>query len=284
MSTTKGLVFDIEEFAVFDGPGIRSVVFLKGCPLRCAWCHNPEGLEHRSQLVKTPSLCSGCGLCDEAFHSDADCVDGARYVSACPRGALRLAGTWMSAEEVADRIRRHEKLLTLNHGGVTFSGGEPLLQADFVLAVRALLPSLHAAIETSGYAPSPVFQKVAAAMDLVMMDIKIIDPLLHVKYTGVQNDIILQNFALLKSMNKTFRIRVPLIPTVNDTPQNMQALADLLQDAKHLEKVELMRYNQAAGAKYAGVGMIYDVDFPEKQPPRLLTEIFEEAGIPCDVL
>lgn len=284
MSTTKGLVFDIEEFAVFDGPGIRSVVFLKGCPLRCAWCHNPEGLEHRIQLVKTPSLCAGCGLCDAAFRSSADCTNCGHYVSACPTGALRIAGTWMSAQEVAVRIQRHETLLRLNHGGITFSGGEPLMQADFVLAVRALLPCLHAAIETSGYAPSPLFQKVVAAMDLVIMDIKIVDPLLHVKYTGVQNDVILKNLTLLKGMNKPMRIRVPLIPTVNDTPENMTALAALLKDAKNLEKVELMRYNQAAGAKYAGLGMLYQVDFPEKQPPRLLTEIFKEVGILCDVL
>ena len=190
----------------------------------------------------------------------------------------------MKASEVAEKIRRQEKILSLNGGGVTFSGGEVLLQSDFVVAVRKLVPNVHALIETSGFSCAEVFQKVAGVMDMVIMDIKIVDPVLHKKYTGADNAPILCNLELLKRMNKPFRIRVPLIPTVNDTLENMEATAALLEDAAMLEKVELLRYNKAAGAKYSGVGLEYAPDFPEQQEPQIHRSPFEVRGIPLEVL
>jgi len=244
-----GIVFDIEEFGVFDGPGIRSVVFLKGCPLRCTWCHNPEGLSPHPE----------------------------RY-------GLRIVGTEMNAEEVAVRIRRNEKLLIMNGGGVTFSGGEPLMQPYFVLAIREKLQNLHACLETCGYAPLDTFTRVVTAMNLVLLDIKLVDPNLHKRYTSVDNALILENLKQLKGMAIPFRIRVPLIPTVTDTEENLRAIAALLMDAKSLEKVELMRYNRAAGAKYASVGRTYTPNFPEDIEPIPHIEIFEEAHLPCEIL
>jgi pyruvate formate lyase activating enzyme len=280
----EGVVFDIEEFAVFDGPGIRSVVFLKGCPLRCIWCHNPEGLLPYPQRARTVALCRHCGICDAACKAPGRCTACGTCVQACPAGCLRIVGQRMSEDEVAKKILRHGKLLMENGGGVTFSGGEPLMQPDFVLALREKLSMLHACLETSGYAPENQFQKVVQAMDLVIMDIKIMDPLLHKRYTGVDNRQILDNLSTLIGLEKPFRIRVPVIPTVNDTEENMQALAQELSKAKALEKVELMRYNKAAGAKYEGIGMKYQVSFPEKQEPKLPTDAFREANIRCDVL
>jgi len=172
----------------------------------------------------------------------------------------------------------------MNGGGVTFSGGEVLMQGEFVTAVRKLVPDVHALIETSGFAKEDIFRSVVEAMDMVIMDIKIVDPALHKKYTGVDNAMILHNLEVLKGMNKLFRIRVPLIPTVNDTYENMEATAKLLEDAEMLEKVELMRYNKAAGAKYSGVGMEYKVDFPEDRDPVIIREPFERRGIRVDVL
>lgn len=284
LEETTGLVFDIEEFAVFDGPGIRCAVFMKGCPLRCMWCHNPEGLEPHPQRVVTQSLCIHCNACREVCPSPEKCVGCGRCVEVCPKGCIRIAGTRMTAGEVAARIRKQAKLLEINGGGVTFSGGEVMLQSNFVVAVRKLVPEVHALVETSGFATPEVFTKVAEAMDMVIMDVKIVDPALHRRYIGVDNAPILRNLELLKGMNKTFRIRVPLIPTVNDTPENMEATARLLEGAKALEKVELMRYNKAAGAKYEGVGMVYAPDFPEQQEPRIIREPFEARGIRVDIL
>jgi len=279
-----GIVFDIEEFAVYDGPGIRCAVFVKGCPLRCMWCHNPEGLSCRPQRVTTHSLCVHCGECKKVCASPEKCIGCGKCVEVCPKGCIRIAGTQMTAKEVADKIRRQAKILAMNGGGVTFSGGEVLMQGEFVTAVRKLVPDVHALIETSGFAKEDIFRSVVEAMDMVIMDIKIVDPALHKKYTGVDNAMILHNLEVLKGMNKLFRIRVPLIPTVNDTYENMEATAKLLEDAEMLEKVELMRYNKAAGAKYSGVGMEYKVDFPEDRDPVIIREPFERRGIRVDVL
>ncbi len=279
-----GLVFDIEEFAVYDGPGIRCAVFVKGCPLRCMWCHNPEGLVPHPQRVVSLSLCTHCGACKKVCPSPDKCIGCGRCVSVCPNGCIRIAGKRMTAGETAARIRKNAAVLKMNGGGVTFSGGEVLLQSDFIIAVRKLLPDLHALIETSGYAPSDVFQRTCEAMDMVIMDIKIVDPALHKRYTGVENKRILDNLEILKGSGMPFRIRVPLIPGVNDTPENMESTAALLADADKLEKVELLRYNKAAGAKYPSVGMRYEPDFPEQQEPRVFTKPFEKRGIEVSIL
>lgn len=284
LEKTTGLVFDIEEFAVFDGPGIRCAVFVKGCPLRCMWCHNPEGLAPVPQRVITHSLCIHCDACKQVCPSPERCIGCGRCVEVCPKGAIRIAGTRMTAKQVADKINRQAEILAMNGGGVTFSGGEVLMQSDFVIAVRKLVPKVHALIETSGFARPEVFTRLVEVMDMVIMDIKIVDPVLHKKYTGVDNAPILHNLEILKGMHKPFRIRVPLIPTVNDTPENMEATARLLENADRLEKVELMRYNKAAGAKYSGVGLVYKPDFPEQQEPRIHKEPFEKRGIRVDIL
>lgn len=190
----------------------------------------------------------------------------------------------MTAEEVAAKIRKNAPLLAMNGGGVTFSGGEVMLQPEFVIAVRRLVPDVHALIETSGFATLDTFRRVASEMDMVIMDIKIADPIFHKKYTGVDNAQILSNLMWLKSSGILFRIRIPLIPTVNDTYENMEATARTLEGSVNLEKVELLPYNRAAGAKYSGVGLEYKPDFPEDQPPQIITEPFERRGIAVDVL
>jgi pyruvate formate lyase activating enzyme len=185
----------------------------------------------------------------------------------------------MAPEEAAKRILRNAKALQMSGGGVTFSGGEALMQPDFVVETRALLSSLHAAIETSGYADSAVFERVIKTMDLVMMDVKLVDGAEHKKWTGADNRLILQNLARLVELEIPFRARVPLIPGVNDTRENLTATARLLEGAKALERVELLGYNRAAGAKYGQLGLTYAPGFPEDHAPNLYTEPFIERGM-----
>ena len=250
----KGTIFSIEEFAINDGPGIRTTVFLKGCPLRCEWCHNPEGLSPKPQLMKK-------------------------------RDETVVSGEEIDSGELAKQLLRNEKIFRLNKGGVTFTGGEPLMQADFLLEVLGeIRPHIHCAMETSGYAGEEVFRKVLDCLDFVLFDCKQTDDTLHRKYTRVSNRPILRNLSILKESGKDFVLRIPLIPGVNDTMENFRAVSDLIRDAQHLQRVELLRYNKMAGAKYSMVGMDYEPSFDTEATPRLHTDILEEAGVEVLVL
>ena len=280
----KGSIFDIEEFAVYDGPGIRTVVFLKGCPLRCNWCHNPEGLHVGPQRVISQNLCLHCGRCVQICSSPDQCTACGRCEENCPAEALHIAGRPVDAEETAARIRRNAALLAMNGGGVTFSGGEPLVQPDYVLEVCRLLPGVHKCVETSGYAEPDVFGRVISAMDYVIMDVKMADDEMHRQWTGVSNRRILANLEWLKNCGKPFRIRIPLIPAVNDSLENISRTATLIKDAPHLDFVELLPYHKAAGAKYQSAGMQYLPRFPVDQPPQIHKEPFEKLGLEVHVL
>lgn len=279
-----GIVFDIEQLTVTDGPGVRTTVFLKGCPLRCQWCHNPEGLSIQPQLMVSPNGCAHCGACQAVCSHRDGCVACGACVEVCPQNLRRICGRRYTPEQLARELMRDRDYLTALGGGVTFSGGEPTAQSTFLLETIALLDGMHCAVETCGYCSSEVFQAVLRAVDYIMMDVKLVDSEKHRYYTGVDNAPILQNLALLKRGDRPFCIRVPLVPGVNDDWENLERTAELLEGARSLERVELLPYHVTAGAKYPMLGLIYAPSFQTDRIPEQDIEPFAKRGISCRVL
>jgi len=221
-----GTIFDIKEFSLHDGPGPRTTVFLKGCPLQCRWCHNPEGLSPKPQLMIKHTLCTSCGKCKQpCLHED--CKNFSRCVHICPNGLISISGNKFTPDELVKVLLKNIDFYIENGGGITFSGGEPLMQSEFLLDAISKLPC-HTAIQTSGYASKEVFCKTINAVDYVMMDIKLADRELHKKYTGVYNDIIIENFRYLKESGKEYIIRTPLIPNICDTYENLKQIKEII--------------------------------------------------------
>ncbi len=276
----QGLVFAIEEFSVFDGPGIRSTVFLKGCPLRCEWCHNPEGQDFSNQILRSPNGCLGCGACEkEAVKEKGGLLFSEASINACPRGLLRYCAEAYTPEALCARLQKNVPMLNASGGGVTFSGGEPLASPTFLLESLALLKGkTHRAVQTSGYCSSEIFKKVLDNCDFMLFDVKLVNEALHEKYTGVSNAIILENFKTLARSHTAFVIRIPLIPTVSDTEENLRGIAALLREYG-VGYVELLPYNKMAGAKHKLVGMRYSPSFDEGRPVECRTDIFAAYGI-----
>lgn len=250
----KGTVFDIKEFSIHDGPGGRITVFLKGCPLRCIWCHNPEGLTGAPQLLYKENLCTHCGECGRPCSHD-ECQPFGRCIHACAGGCLSVAGEEVSSDILAERLLRSRDILNKMEGGVTISGGEPMMQNDFVCELTKRLAGMHLAIQTSGYADTAVYRKVISRFDYVMQDIKLADTQMHARYTGVGNETIMENINYLKNSGKKAVFRVPLIPGITDTEENLTQIADITEDFP----VELLYYNTLAGAKYGMLGMKYQL-------------------------
>jgi pyruvate formate lyase activating enzyme len=249
----SGIVFDIKEFAIHDGPGIRTTVFLKGCPLSCQWCHNPEGQSRQPQIIRAPS-------------------------------GERTAGKEYTAAELAALLNQQVAILRANEGGVTFSGGEPLLQAGFVAEVIDLLDDVHVLLDTSGYGEQEDFLMLVDRSDLVFFDLKLIDVTAHRHYTGCDNAQILSNLRLLGEVGKPFVVRVPLVPGVTDTEQNLEAIALTVGGMPGLLQVNLLPYNKAAGAKYEYAGMEFKPEYDETAELNLNTEPFKQAGIKASVV
>jgi pyruvate formate lyase activating enzyme len=279
-----GIIFDIKEFAVFDGPGIRTTVFFKGCPLRCQWCHNPEGLSPRPQLMVSPASCSHCGACASACPSPAACVLCGRCLSRCPQGLRRIAGEEYTAEALAERLLRDGPYLKANGGGYTLSGGEPAFQGDFLLELLGLLRGEHRAVETSGCCSGELFSAILGETELVLLDLKSPDPDIHRRYTGADNRPVLENLERLKSSGRAHIIRIPVIPGVNDSPGQYRAAAELLKDDNSLVRVELLPYHKTAGAKYGMLQMDYRPGFDVDKEPCMDKEAFLARGIPCAVI
>ena len=250
----SGTVFSIEEFSIYDGPGIRTTVFLKGCPMRCRWCHNPEGQSFSPEEVKT--------------------AGGAE---------TRISGQVWEAEDLVKKLLKNKPILS-HGGGVTFSGGEPLSQPEFLLeCLKKLKGHLHTAIQTAGNVPAEVFDEVVPWADHLLFDLKLMDPEKSAEWTGAGNAQILRNFGALTRTGLAFTVRTPLIPGVTDTEENLGAITELLR-RYGIDRIELLPYNKMAGGKYASLGRTYDPGFDEKATPDPRLDLFHAKGITASVL
>ena len=279
------LIFSIEEFSVFDGPGMRTSIFMKGCPLRCEWCHNPEGQTFANEILRSPNGCCKCGACEtNAVQIDGKLVFTQKSIQACPRGLLRYCAQIYTPQSLCDKLQKILPILNAAGGGVTFSGGEPTVNAEFLLECLNLLKGkTHRAVQTCGFCSKEVFGNVLEACDYMLFDIKFVDVDLHKRYTGVSNEKILENFKTLARSGKNFVIRVPLIPSITDTEANICDIAKLLSE-NGVNYVELLPYNRMAGAKYKLVNKCYAPSFDESKAVKIRAELFAEYGIETKVI
>ncbi|TAJ99581.1 MAG: glycyl-radical enzyme activating protein [Chloroflexota bacterium] len=298
---TTGRVFDIQRFSVHDGPGIRTTVFLKGCPLRCRWCQNPEGLERAISLWHFENLCGRTGHCQDVCPTGAitltpvgveinhaACTLCGDCVEVCPNNALAFDGRDITTDEVLAEVSRDAIFHEVSGGGVTFSGGEPLAQPAFVRDTAAALKSrgLPTTLESSFHAPWSSIEPLLPVIDLFIVDVKVADPAAHRVATGVSNELILDN---LRRLTKALRgegrilVRVPLIPGYTATPENLGAIADLLVAVDPSLPVELMNFNPLASAKYRRMGMAYEfADAARAYSPAEMAgfqSLFAERGL-----
>ena len=269
----NGLIFDIKDFSIRDGEGIRTTVFFKGCPLHCAWCHNPEGLSAKPELYEQTEGCLGCGLC-RAPCTHEDCKPFGRCLHICPKNLLRPVGRSFDVYALSKKLLAKKPFFDQTGGGITLSGGEPLLQADFCAELLTnLRGDIHTTIETSGYAPKSDFERIIPLCDFVIMDIKLMDEAEHRRWTGVSNAQILTNAKYLMASGVPHIFRTPLIPNITDTEENLRAIAQFIGN----EPIELLPYNDLAPAKYAAVGRSFttEIDPAKKRTPDL--SIFQNA-------
>lgn len=285
----SGLVFNVQRFSLQDGPGVRSTVFMKGCPLACAWCHNPESQSSEPQIVRMRHRCMVCGACAPEELERSVVVDRREAdVEACPTGALQAVGEWVTVEALVDRLLRDRIFFDESGGGVTFSGGEPLMQAAFVTEVLGRLrhQGVRTALDTCGFARWPELEAAAGQANLVLYDVKLMDDDRHRAATGVSNRIILDNLKRLSEMHAAIWIRVPVIPGVNDDEANFAATAEFLAPLAGIRQVDLLPYHPTGEAKFARVGMTYALHgtpSPSIQHLEALAALIRAKGLPTTI-
>ena len=298
----KATIVNIQRFSIHDGPGIRTVVFFKGCPLACLWCDNPECIKPFPQLGFSRILCNRCGNCfpacaEGAIAADKDgiprinrrrCTNCGQCVSVCPQKALLIYGREMTLDELFEEVCRDRKFFEHSGGGVTVSGGEPIRQADFVRALfeKCREAGISTAVETCGCVDSEDFRKVLEYTDFLFFDLKVLDEPGHRKLTGKSNRLILENARIAAGKGVPMQFRLPLIPGLNDDFDNIRATSEFLTRLTpgHSFSIELMPYHRLGTGKYQALGRKYSLKDLESASPEaveLARQRFEKQGISC---
>lgn len=276
-----GTVFNIQRFSLFDGPGVRTVVFLKGCPLRCIWCHNPEGIRKAHQIMYNPKLCIGCGECISAcpnqlhfsengvhLYSREKCIGCGKCASACVSGALSEAGREMSAEDVLTEVMKDIPIYRESGGGMTLSGGEPFFQPDFALSLLrgAKENAISTCVETCGFVPQDVMRKAAECVDTFLYDYKATGEENHKRLCGVSQGLILDNLSLLSELSANVVLRCPIVPEQNENSDHIAGIGRTARDMSCIKSIQLEPYHRLGVSKSEklGVKSVYDSAPPQR--------------------
>ena len=272
MNNMDALIFDIQNASYVDGPGVRTVIFFKGCNMRCQWCHNPEGLSRNPQLMVYKSKCTRCGGCGRICQNDPCALCG-RCADICPAEARKLCGVRLSLDDVFTKVKRQQPFFESSGGGVTCSGGECMMQPDFLCELLALCrqEGIHTAVDTAGNVPWPDFQKVLPVTDLFLYDIKCVSPALHKAYTGADNALVLDNYKRLREIAKV-RVRIPIIKGFNTDARELENIAAFLREYPP-EDVEPLMYHSLGRHKYEALGLVA-ADFEPTPAELMKKELF----------
>ena len=293
----NGIVFNVQRFCTGDGPGIRTTVFLKGCPLSCLWCHNPESQRRTPELMFDESKCISCKGCTTAcalhrFESSSHiyersaCKACGSCAELCYTGALEICGNSESVDGVMSQVMRDKIFYKNSGGGLTVSGGEPMLQFEFTksLLEAAKKEGIHTCIETCGFASSDKYRDIAPLIDIFLFDWKLTDPVLHEKYTGVSNTLIKENLLMLDSMGAKTILRCPIIPSINDNKEHFVGIAELANSLKNVIEINVEPYHPLGSGKAEKLGKEYAlsrIGMPSQEDiERWIAFISEQTAVP----
>ena len=297
MADKTGKIFNIQRYSIYDGPGIRTTIFLKGCFLKCFWCHNPEGVGVESEIQILDFKCLQCGLCIENCPNNArflsegrilinkeKCDRCFRCVKVCPNHATELIGNEIDVKEVLNIVEQDIPFYKRSNGGVTFSGGEPLLQAGFLknCLIECAKKNIHTAVDTTGFVEEYKLKEIMPYVNLFLYDIKTLDDGRHKNATGVSNKIILDNLRVLLKSKARVHLRIPVIPTFNDSVEDIQKVVDFISDLKDIEAIEILPFHQLGSGKYKSLQKTYKAINLKIIPREKLGELlepFEKRGV-----
>jgi pyruvate formate lyase activating enzyme len=287
----RGTIFNIMRYSVNDGPGIRTTVFLKGCPLHCKWCHNPEALARHREIIFREDRCLRCGDCVAVCQGHAtrqengrivimreQCIQCGHCIEVCCAAAREMAGQEMATAEVMAEISKDVVFFDASGGGVTFSGGEPLLQHKFLLSLLQACKQkgIHTAVDTAGYASPAILARISAFVDLFLYDLKTLDDAKHREFTGVSNRLILENLQRLSRWRKNVIVRMPLIPGANDDAENIRLTGRFVASLGNINEMQVLPYHQTGIKKYCRLGLEYALQDLMPPAPESLQQIANE--------